>query len=473
MRTYTAILNQHYPQWHFARVTLILSTFFLETSRINTEVPFMSQKTSAKLSTPSSSDLSINPVLQGALASLDVQLEAELTRYRRQRRGRTSLFPQMPPYNSQQPPTTQEATTGTPVSHVPTTNPGNSAVQPNQASLKSKPTQTDTTKALTLASSSQEAVLATTEDTTATDSKNPEEPLAADNQLVIPTPDQSEPQDYLESSEKLRQSLAAPETTKNSQKPLTNRIFTPLGIGSILLLLVSTTTLTYIFRTSLGLEGFLETQTPKIAENSAQTTSKGENDSLIGLGRPDLTSDEFPDVNIHTLSNLKASPTPSPEVSPIAPMPNPPAPEAAPPRTTVLPLPQLPNPASNLPGALLAPSSPQRATPPTVTPKVTPTPAESLTNPSSETANPSSSSSSNSPSPTANSNLSNEFYYVLINGSDSNALEKARTIIPDAYIVYVSGGAKISAGAFKLESEAKTLVEQLKQQGFPASVYKP
>ncbi|MFP4415519.1 MAG: hypothetical protein ACLFVV_29320, partial [Coleofasciculus sp.] len=55
----------------------------------------MSQKTSATSSTPSSS-LSINPALQTALGSLDVQLEAELARYRRQRRGRGITSPQLP-----------------------------------------------------------------------------------------------------------------------------------------------------------------------------------------------------------------------------------------------------------------------------------------------------------------------------------------------------------------------------------------
>jgi hypothetical protein len=310
-----------------------------------------------------------------------------------------------------------------------------------------------------------------TQEQSVTDFPTLEESLEGDGKLVVPTMDQSQPEDYLESSEKLRQTLAEQETPKESPKPITNRILTPLGVGSILLLLVSSATLTYIFRTSLGLN-FLETETPTTAENSTATTANRENE-LLGVNKPNLASDdEFPDVNINTLPNLKANPTSSPSASPIAPIPNSPPPAAAPPTASVLPLPQLPNPASNLPSALLTPPTPP---PPTTTPSVTPnsSPAqpESSTNNSSEKAN---TSTSAAPKPNnVPSNLSDEFYYVLINSSDSSVLETAQTIVPDAYVVNVPAGTRIAMGAFKLESEAKTLVERLKQQGLSASIYKP
>lgn len=441
----------------------------------------MSQKTSAKASTPSS-PLSINPALQTALGSLDVQLEAELARYRRQRRGRGITSPQLPGrYPKQKSAVNQlEPTTASPISIAPaadsTSSPGNIDRQSAQVSGSPTPEkrespETETTPPLFPPLPSQEAPLVKTQEQSVTDFPTLEESLEGDGKLVVPTTDQSQPEDYLESSEKLRQTLAEQETPKESQKPITNRILTPLGVGSILLLLVSSATLTYIFRTSLGLN-FLETETPTTAENSTATTANRENE-LLGVNKPNLASDdEFPDVNINTLPNLKANPTSSPSASPIAPIPNSPPPAAAPPTASVLPLPQLPNPASNLPSALLTPPTPP---PPTATPSVTPnsSPAqpESSTNNSSEKAN---TSTSAAPKPNnVTSNLSDEFYYVLINSSDSSVLETAQTIVPDAYVVNVSAGTRIAMGAFKLESEAKTLVERLKEQGLSASIYKP
>jgi len=441
----------------------------------------MSQKTSAKSSTPSS-PLSINPALQTALGSLDVQLEAELARYRRQRRGRSITSPQLPGrYAKPKSGVNQlEPTTASPISIAPaadsTSSPGD--INQQSSSVNGSPTpekrespDNEPTPPLFPPLPSQEAPLVKTQEQSVTDFPTLEESLEEDGKLVVPTTDQSQPEDYLESSEKLRQTLAEQETPKESQKPSSNRILTPLGVGSILLLLVSSATLTYIFRTSLGLN-FLETETPTTVENSTATTASGESE-LLGVNQPNLASDdEFPDVNINTLPNLQANPTSSPSASPIAPIPNSPPPAAAPPTASVLPLPQLPNPASNLPSALLTPPTPP---PPTATPSVTPnsSPAqpESSTNKSSEKANTSTSAAlkpNNTPS-----NLSDEFYYVLINSSDSSVLETAQTIVPDAYVVNVPAGTRIAMGAFKLESEAKTLIERLKQQGLSASIYKP
>jgi hypothetical protein len=441
----------------------------------------MSQKTSAKSSTPSS-PLSINPALQTALGSLDVQLEAELARYRRQRRGRGITSPQLPGrYPKQKSGVNQlEPTTASPISIAPaadsTSSPGDINRQSSQVSgsptpEKKESPETEPTPPLFPPLLSQEAPLVKTQEQRVTDSQSLEESLEGEGKLIVPTTDQSQPEDYLESSEKLRQTLAEQETTTEPQKPVSNRILTPLGVGSILLLLVSSATLTYIFRTSLGLD-FLETETPTTAENSTATTANGVNE-LLGVNKPNLASDdEFPDVNINTLPNLKANPTSSPSASPIAPIPNSPPPAAAPPTASVLPLPQLPNPASNLPSALLTrPTPPPPTATPSVTPNSSPAQPESSTNNSSEKANTSTSAALKPNNVT--SNLSDEFYYVLINSSDSSVLETAQTIVPDAYVVNVPAGTRIAMGAFKLESEAKTLVEELKQQGLSASIYKP
>jgi cell division septation protein DedD len=66
-----------------------------------------------------------------------------------------------------------------------------------------------------------------------------------------------------------------------------------------------------------------------------------------------------------------------------------------------------------------------------------------------------------------------KYYYVLVNDAGKQTLEKAKTIIPEAYVEKFPQGARIQMGAFKVESEATTLVEQLKQQGISASIYHP
>jgi cell division septation protein DedD len=65
------------------------------------------------------------------------------------------------------------------------------------------------------------------------------------------------------------------------------------------------------------------------------------------------------------------------------------------------------------------------------------------------------------------------FYYVLMNYSGDRDLAQAKTIVPDAYVQSVPEGKKIYMGAFKRESQAKTLVETLKKQGINASIYHP
>jgi serine/threonine-protein kinase len=45
--------------------------------------------------------------------------------------------------------------------------------------------------------------------------------------------------------------------------------------------------------------------------------------------------------------------------------------------------------------------------------------------------------------------------------------------VADAYVENFPKGSRIQMGAFKTESEAKTLIEELKRQGISASIYHP
>jgi cell division septation protein DedD len=57
--------------------------------------------------------------------------------------------------------------------------------------------------------------------------------------------------------------------------------------------------------------------------------------------------------------------------------------------------------------------------------------------------------------------------------SSDRDLQKARTVVPDAYVERFPQGTRIQLGAFDRESQAKTLLNELKRQGMNASIYHP
>lgn len=66
-----------------------------------------------------------------------------------------------------------------------------------------------------------------------------------------------------------------------------------------------------------------------------------------------------------------------------------------------------------------------------------------------------------------------DYYYVVMDYSDPQSLEKARQVVPDAYARQFPPGVRIQLGAFNDAATAKTLVEQLQRLGLPAKVYRP
>ncbi|MBE9128528.1 hypothetical protein IQ258_20735, partial [Coleofasciculus sp. LEGE 07081] len=312
----------------------------------------MSQNTSVESPNRSSAKPPINPALQAALGSLDVQIEEELARYRRQRAGR----PVMPPrgfsrHKTQKPvelisverlgETAQSgvtkiatATSKTPVNGVSfSTKPNADASKKVDSEIT---TQTDSSDALRAAVSEVDRALVAlstpdeateyspSEKTVGEPPIPSEQPHEAGGDLVTPSAAQAQPEDYLESSEKLLRSLEEQEPETKSHKRFADRIFTPLGIGSMLLLLLSSATLSYILmnpstRSSLGFDRWLGSQ-PNSEEQVETANANSENEQSIVNG-PNLAADEFPEVNLDTLSRLQASSTPSPVPSLIAPIP--------------------------------------------------------------------------------------------------------------------------------------------------------
>ena len=490
----------------------------------------MSQNTSVESSTRSSPNPSINPALQAALSSLDVQLEEELARYRRQRAGRPVISPRgLGRHQTRKPielisvdkpgnQTQQLAlgmSTAAPILSFPlvSVNPAPAAAPPNETDRQpmAQPGQLDASyePALPPVVSPQNKAAADNSMTQASVTEQltpPQEPAEVRGNLVPLSAAQAPPEDYLESSEQLLRSLGEQEADIQPQKRFTDRLLTPLGIGSILLLLLSTATVGYILTnpstfSALGLNRFFGSKTPTTAQRSTQATiadSTPAKDSPTVNG-PNLAADEFKDLNLNTLSHLEASPTPTPPASPVPTLPDLPneAATSAPP--PVIPNSALPRRSSDLSSLLgstvqqgtvpapvappVAPlqapvaSAPAASAPPARTPSSAPakpkrlpasatpsTPAATKT----QQASPSPAQVAESPTPARD-----KFYYVLVNYKSDRTLEQARTVVPDAYVRNFPEGNRIQMGAFKRESEAKTLIEQLKQQGVSASIYRP
>jgi hypothetical protein len=466
--------------------------------KLNPKALLMSQNTPVE----SSNRPSINPTLQAALGSFDVHLEEELARYRRQRSGRP-ITPTRGLGRNQ---------SRKPIELIPvdkggeqTPLPASRRLPPSQlmpfpltlgnqtpGAIPPKETQDEPTaqqNANSQQTTPQNASSLTTEGSANEQLTPPREPADIEGDLANFAPEQAQPEDYLESSEQLLRSLGEEEADIHQpRKRFTDRLLTPLGVGSVLLLLLSSATVAYIITnpSTLGILSFnksAEKKTATIAQSPTQTTvanSEVAKETPVVKG-PDLASDEFVDVNISNLSQLEASPPPAPSASPIPPLPDLPSPVTTPVAPSAVPSPVPPRRSSDLSSTLLPPAAQSGVVPPPLS--VVPVPTSPTSVPPARTQ---SSVAATSPSVTqkpeaspqvevaANATPSKDnYYYVLLNDGSESTLQQARTIVPDAYTRDFPQGTRIQMGAFKVEAEAKSLIEQLQQQGISASIYRP
>ena len=357
----------------------------------------MSKNTSVKLSPTSQ----VNPILLKALGSLDLELEAELLRYRRLRfkKGaltRVDLTVEIKPDLS------ITDTHPTAPSRGEESNFDNFfAINPVNASLVYQPSD------LVEAAESQ-----------------------------VPQPD-----DYLESSARLLESLAQEETFIAGDEKLLEGVLTPLSITSMLMFLVAGALVGSVF---LGFRkqqqlAFNPNNSPREENLIATTPEEGEQLSLptlidppnfAAVPRTSPQEDEFIDLDLASLTTVEPSPrsygkidklpVASSQTNPIA-------------NSTVsTSKPKLTVGTGNLTDALLRGDLTQE-------------PLQSY--------------------------FSLDFYYVLIPYTGDRSLELAQTIVKDAYIRQLSQGKWIQMGAFKTRVDADIFVEQLKDKSIFASVY--
>ncbi|MBD2121251.1 hypothetical protein [Trichocoleus sp. FACHB-262] len=487
----------------------------------------MSQRPSVESPNQSQPNQSLHSVLQTALGSLDVHLEEELVRYRRQRTGRSVPPPrglgrqqarktldlisvgavggrtQPQPMNSGVA-TSTDTTTASPSTTAPITPP----VEPRAWSPSQEPRSESSFSSARSHSASQLAVLPRVPESEAPTAAYAEANSSETNTLISMAATQMPPDDYLESSEELLRSLAEEEAEARVERGFMQSLLTPLGLGSMLLLLLSSATLGYVLMNPSVLRPIGIGRSPNATSSTTTTnsTSVTPNSAAVGLpNSPNLASKEFVDLNLGTLSTLKANTgagkvsatpgksvavpkvkaVPSANIGPAAGRTTTPAPatQAAAPRAAA---PYVVQPVA--PPLSIAPPPPpaaiynqpvynppaaeppvERYAPAPEPPRVEPAPvvvAPEPPAPRSRAAEPEAESAASS-APAGNSAYD---YKVVTEYSGDATLEEAQKAIPDAYVKNFPDGARIQLGAFDEAGKAEALAEELEKQGIPAKV---
>ncbi len=393
----------------------------------------------------------VNPALQAALGCLDVNLEAELTTYRRHRkRAEQWVSPSVRPG--------KQTSTGS---------------QPDQNLPDSAADETQQPLSIPLLAGSP---------TTGSGQEN----QSMRRSLSVA------PNNYLESSEKLIEGLDSPMVEVVEERSLAASLLTPLGLSSMLLFLVSCTALGYavFYPSSLakmaGLNRLVDRpNTPSEAQNTASTVADTRSKELPKA--PNLASKEFVELDLSTLSNVKPTVSPIASPSPKASIPPNPAAVTDPIRTVPIPAEdgnsaQLSEKGlNNLSTALLPSPSPSPSTVqtvptlPTLPPTASPLAANSAPT---ATASPVAVSPRvTAPAPAATlgtpKRASDGFYYVVVDYTDAKSVEQARIAVPDAYVRKFSKGVKIQMGALNDAASAELLVKELQAKGVRPQYYQP
>jgi hypothetical protein len=249
---------------------------------------------------PSSAEFnpySLHPALRCALATLDTRLEDELARYRRYRSGM-----RVSPSSSNLP----------------------KAIEPAAARPTAKKAGLDLPFIFT-PPETQEPSIDGADNRVAADQED-FAPLAVWQGEKIEADDfgfqlgEAEmPQDYLESSEELLRSLAQEESGEAIERSILDNLLTPLGVGSLLLMLMGSAMFGYLVMNpaSLAAAGRWAQKMASIRLPSAPTQqiATGSAESAVVTGdqgwnsnSPALDSQEFVDLSLNNFSAIRATP---------------------------------------------------------------------------------------------------------------------------------------------------------------------
>ncbi|MGD1901562.1 MAG: hypothetical protein ACFB9N_04920 [Geitlerinemataceae cyanobacterium] len=377
---------------------------------------------SERATDPNGRDAAVATALYAALGSLDVQLEAELERYRSVRDLEETQEPSDRPVEI--PAATIAAASLAPdaIAPSPEVETPDAADVADAASLAN---ETEMPDPFELSDGDSLGGEASDIDASLQDS----EAAIAETQSADATP----PDGYLASSEAL---LAADRRRRSK------RNVSPLGVGAVLLLLLASATVGYILVNPesldrLGWRAWFERDAEPDVEPVAEADEESSEPDLPTS--PNLAAEEFVDIDIDTLSELESPATPSPAPAP-------------PPTPTPSPTPA--NSLDNLANTL-APE-----TNPAASPATSPAPS-----PASDIASP-------LPQATDDPNYIG-FYFVVVNEGNDTALGRVRASNPDAYFDEIAGARRIQVGAFDNFAVASEVAARLTAQGLPAQVYRP
>ncbi len=415
----------------------------------------------SEIKSPQSSQPELKPELKAVLGCLDVQLEPELTRYRRHRRRTKQTTPDSTGQTNQQFQQTPDA--------VAVALNDTAASQGKLFEPQAQPSGWETVVP------AKPAPLAVTSQPLGTNASktNGSEPGVSFT-LKSPAPTSTPSNGYLESTEALIKSIEE-RRNPSEKRSLMASLLTPVGIASMFLFLLSCTALSYVIsspsgRTSLGLNRFFPTPTPTTNPNppTPPTTASTETslpapDSLS----PNLAAKEFVNLDLDTLSHINPSPNAvsMPSVAP----PLPPSP------ATTLPAPtnNLTSPTdpglNNLSQELL----PKKPVTPVVPapPAVPPVTGQATTTPKLQPGGGATQRVATAPTPPkAMEPIKSQdgYYYVVLDYSDQRSFEQAKEVIADAYIAEFKTGKKIQVGALTDAAGAKRLRDELQVQGITA-----
>ncbi|HEY9837322.1 MAG TPA: hypothetical protein V6D27_10535, partial [Vampirovibrionales bacterium] len=290
----------------------------------------MSERSPKANPAPVSPEQGLKPVLAAVLESLDVKLESELTRYRRQKRGDAV----QPSYsgNGLTPPQKTAVDLITLSPSTPSPQQSSALELPKAQTLKfealkpmSGPEQAEAPSAAVNGTQNQPlsipAIATSGDNGHQTSADNPE----TTNSIGLSTEspgalvgltsgtEPKNPNEYLDSSEKLVSSLDRENSKKLAELRAKrkarsqNSFLSPLGIGSMLLFVAASATLAYVV-TQMGEPNPGTGQQANLGRNGNSEVSDPTLTNEGGRITPDLTNSQFKPLDLGNLGTLEEKP---------------------------------------------------------------------------------------------------------------------------------------------------------------------
>ncbi|MBD2139761.1 hypothetical protein H6F32_19935 [Anabaena sp. FACHB-1237] len=428
----------------------------------------MSQNTQNDF-TPASSTPGLKPALAAALASLEVQLDQELTKYRRIRNtGKKHNYLNIQSFTASNNKTFNQSTT-----NIDTIIPNTGLIEDKSISLPLIPV---TAPSLTISNIISNSENVTTDEkppnqeiyTNGTDTEEMinsivhSKPTTTETEEITSTTDTvNHPDEYLESSEALLRSLNDELTPEIKPQSYSESVLSPTGIASMFLLLLASLILGYVVLNPKYLpklnfnlsnnNSFSSISTSKNAKPGDRIITSTTVPEITPIAKyPNLASQEFTQVrDPNDVVGLKPKVNPTPVIPQITPT----TLTIQPPLTSIAPLPKL---------------SPFIADVPNITNSSSSRVSQISPSPSISTSSTPETKISLAPLPEDIKPGANGYYYIITDNDSKDSLAAAKKIVADAYLS--PNGKYIYLGALKTKDDVKRRLQELANQGVAGRV---